>query len=90
MTEVLQDPQETQESAKNAKSKSQSLEEKIAIQREKLRKLEEEKKEIDRKERERNEKAAIELLRSEKMLALGIEQWQQALPTLRKLFKITA
>lgn len=88
MSEIAQAPLKTTEPVSTTKSKVQSLEEKIAVQREKLRKLEDEKKEFDRKERERNEKATIELLRTEKMLALSIDQWEKAMPIIRKALKI--
>jgi Spy/CpxP family protein refolding chaperone len=50
--------------------KAKTLDEEIAAQREKLRKLEERQREQQRKERERNQKAVMELIKTERLDAV--------------------
>jgi vacuolar-type H+-ATPase subunit I/STV1 len=77
-----------QQQGAKAKKTTKSLDEEIAATREKLRKLEEQKKEKERKELERNQKAITAFLRAEKLDAVPVELWAAALPGLRKLFKL--
>ena len=63
--------------------KARTLEEEIAAQRDKLRKLEERQREQQRKERERNTKAVLELIRTEKLDTVPAEQWKAAMPTIK-------
>lgn len=68
--------------------KQKSLEEEIAAQREKLRKLEERHKEQQRKERERNQKAVMELIKSEKLDTVPAEVWRDAMPKIKALLVV--
>jgi hypothetical protein len=77
-----------QQQGTKAKKAAKSLDDEIAATREKLRKLEEQKKEKERKELERNQKAITAFLRAEKLDAVPVELWTAALPGLRKLFKL--
>lgn len=65
--------------------KKKSLEEEIALQREKLKLLEDKKREQERKWREKNQKSVLELIRSEKLDLVEIDKWQQILPNLKTL-----
>jgi hypothetical protein len=78
---------EQQQGAK-AKKTTKSLDDEIAATREKLRKLEEQKKDKERKELEKNRKAITALLSTEKLDAVPVEVWTAALPGLRKLLKV--
>ena len=66
--------------------KPRTLEETIAEQREKLKKLEDKQREQIRKEREKTAKAVIELIRSEKLDLIDIEKWKTALPIVKEAF----
>lgn len=63
--------------------KVRTLEEEIAAQREKLRKLEERQRKQKRKEQERNTKTILELIRNEKLDVLPAEQWKAAMPSIK-------
>ena len=63
--------------------KARTLEEEIAAQREKLKKLEDRQREQQRKERERNQKAVLELIKAEKLDAVSAEQWRSAMPAIK-------
>ena len=65
--------------------KKKSLEEEIALQREKLKLLEDKQREQQRKWREKNQKSVLELIRSEKLDLVEIDKWQQILPNLKTL-----
>jgi hypothetical protein len=65
--------------------KKKSLEEEIALQREKLRRLEDKHREHQRKWREKNQKSVLDLIRSEKLDVVDIEKWQEILPNLKTL-----
>ena len=65
--------------------KKKSLEEEIALQREKLKHLEDKHREQQRKWREKNQKSVLELIRSEKLDVVEIEKWQEILPNLKSL-----
>lgn len=65
--------------------KVRSLDEEIARAAEKLRKLQEQQKEQQKRERERNQKAVLELIKSERLDAVPAEQWKQALPQIKAL-----
>jgi len=60
-----------------------SLEDEIAAQKEKLRKLEDRHKEQVRKERERNQKAVYALLVAEKLDGIAAEIWEAVLPAIK-------
>lgn len=70
-------------SAPSGGRKARTLEEEIAAQRDKLRKLEERQREQKRKEQERNTKAVLELIRAEKLDAVPAEQWKLAMPAIK-------
>jgi len=63
--------------------KKKSLEEEIALQREKLKHLEDKHREQQRKWREKNQKSVLDLIRSEKLDVVEIEKWQEMLPKLK-------
>ena len=65
--------------------KKKSLEQEIALQREKLKRLEDKQREQQRKWREKNQKSVFELIRSEKLDVIEIEKWQEMLPKLKIL-----
>ena len=65
--------------------KKKSLEEEIALQREKLKRLEDKHREQQRKWREKNQKSVLDLIRSEKLDVVEIEKWQEMLPKLKTL-----
>jgi flagellar motility protein MotE (MotC chaperone) len=64
--------------------KARTLEEEIAAQREKLRKLEDKHREQQKKERERNQKAVVELLKSEKLDLVSVDRWKELIPVIKK------
>jgi Spy/CpxP family protein refolding chaperone len=64
--------------------KPRSIEEAIAEQRDKLKKLEDKQREQIRKEREKTAKAVLELIRAEKLDLIDIEKWNAALPTVKE------
>lgn len=76
--------------ASSAGRKARTLDEEIAIQREKLRKLEERQREQQRKERERNTKAVLELIRAEKLDAVPADQWKAAMPAIKKALGVNS
>jgi Spy/CpxP family protein refolding chaperone len=65
--------------------KVRTLDEEIAHQREKLRKLEERQREQQRKERERNQKAVLELIKAERLDMVPAERWHTVMPKLKAL-----
>lgn len=74
--------------AKNAAKtprKQQTLEEQIAYQAEKLRKLQDLKKDKDRKERERNQRTVMELIKTERLDVVPADKWKDALPQIKAL-----
>lgn len=73
------------ESAKITEKKSKSLEEEIIAQRNKLKKLEDRHKEQQRKEKEKNYKLVLELIKSEKLDLVSVDQWRQSVPEIKKL-----
>ena len=73
------------ESSEKPASKTMTLEEEIAKTAEKLRKLQDKQKELQRKERERCQKAVFDLMKSEKLDQVSVENWSKALPGIRKL-----
>lgn len=70
--------------------KAKTLDEEIAAQREKLRKLEERQKEQQRKEREKNQKAVMELIKTERLDAVPSDLWREAMPKIRALLVVDA
>lgn len=74
---------DTQQTTKPRGRKARTLQEEITATAEKLRKLQERQKEIERKERARNQKAVLELIKSEKLDSIPIEQWRQAIETIK-------
>ena len=65
--------------------KARTLDEEIAHQREKLRKLEERQREQQRREREKNQKAVLELIKAERLDTVPAERWRAAMPKLKAL-----
>jgi len=65
--------------------KARTIEDEIAAQREKLKRLEEKKKELQRLDRERNQKAVLDLIRAERLDNVPAEKWRQAMPKLKVL-----
>ena len=64
-----------------------SLEEEIARQREKLKRLEDKQREQQRKWRDKNQKAVFELIRSEKLDMVDIEKWQPAIQQIKSILR---
>jgi len=73
------------ESTEKASNKTMTLEEEIAKTAEKLRKLQDKQKELQRRERERCQKAVFDLMKSEKLDQVSVDNWTKALPGIRKL-----
>ena len=74
-------------SARTAR-KARTLDEEIAHQREKLRKLEERQREQQRRERERNQKAVFELIKAERLDTVPAERWGAVMPRLKALLAV--
>lgn len=74
-------------SARTAR-KARTLDEEIAHQREKLRKLEERQREQQRRERERNQKAVFELIKAERLDTVPAERWGAVMPRLKTLLAV--
>ncbi len=68
--------------------KVRTLDEEIAYQREKLRKLEERQREQQRKEREKNQKAVMELIKAERLDAVSADLWRAAMPKIKALLVV--
>ncbi|MYZ52470.1 hypothetical protein [Malikia spinosa] len=68
--------------------KARTLDEEIAHQREKLRKLEERQREQQRREREKNQKAVLELIKAERLDTVPAERWRAAMPKLKALLAV--
>ena len=64
-----------------------SLEEEIARQREKLKRLEDRHREQQSKWRDKNQKAVFELIRSEKLDMVDIEKWQSAIQQIKSILR---
>ncbi len=67
-----------------------SIDDEIAKAKEKLRRLEEQRRESVRKAAERNERAIVELMRAEKLNEIPVEQWKAAMGALRAALGVTA
>lgn len=65
--------------------KAKTLDEEIAAQRDKLRKLEERQRDHQRKEREKNQKAVMELIKTERLDAVPSDLWREAMPKIKAL-----
>jgi hypothetical protein len=65
--------------------KAKTLEDEIATAREKLKLLEEKQREQKKKWRDKNQKAVLELIRSEKLDLVDFEKWKATLPQLKSL-----
>ncbi|MDB5985658.1 MAG: hypothetical protein JWR16_711 [Nevskia sp.] len=65
--------------------KGRNLEDEIARQEAKLKKLQNDLKERKRREQERNSKAIFALLQAEHLDMIPVEQWQNAMPVLKSL-----
>lgn len=65
--------------------KAKTLDEEIAAQRDKLRRLEERQREQQRKEREKNQKAVMELIKTERLDAVPSDLWREAMPKIKAL-----
>ena len=68
--------------------KVRTLDDEILAQREKLRKLEERKREAQSRERERNIKAVLELIRAEKLDVVPAEQWKTAMVAIKRALHV--
>jgi Spy/CpxP family protein refolding chaperone len=68
--------------------KARTLDEEIAHQREKLRKLEERQREQQRREREKNQKAVLELIKAERLDTVPAEGWRAVMPRLKALLVV--
>ena len=68
--------------------KAKTLDEEIAAQREKLRKLGKQQREQQRKERERNQKAVMELIKTERLDTIPSNLWREAMPKIRALLVV--
>ncbi len=80
----MTDPKISQKSTKKVKT----LDEQISAQREKLRKLEDAQKEQLRRERERNQRAVLELIKSERLDAVSPDLWRKAMPKIKSLLLV--
>lgn len=65
--------------------KAKTLEDEIAIAREKLKRLEEKQREQQKKWREKNQKAVLELIHAEKLDLVEAEKWKLSLPQIKSL-----
>jgi len=68
-----------------SQSKLKTLEDEISIARAKLKRLEEKQREQQKKWRDKNQKAVLELIRSEKLDLVKLEKWKTMLPQLKAL-----
>lgn len=68
--------------------KAKTLDEEIASQRDKLRKLEERQRDQQRKEREKNQKAVMELIKTERLDAVPSDLWREAMPKIKALLVV--
>lgn len=68
--------------------KAKTLDEEIAAQRDKLRKLEERQREQQRKERDRNQKAVMELIKAERLDVVPSDLWREAMPKIKALLVV--
>ena len=68
--------------------KARTLDEEIAHQREKLRKLEERQREQQRREREKNQKAVLELIKAERLDTVPADRWRAVMPRLKALLAV--
>lgn len=68
--------------------KARTLDEEIAHQREKLRKLEERQREQQRREREKNQKAVLELIKAERLDTVPADRWHAVMPKLKALLVV--
>ncbi len=67
--------------AKNVKT----LDDEIAAAAEKLRKLQERQKEQQRKNREKNQKAVMNLIKTERLDTVSSDLWREAMPKIKML-----
>lgn len=65
--------------------KAKTLEDEIAIAREKLKRLEEKQREQQRKWREKNQKSIFELIRSEKLDIIDVHKWQSKINRIKEV-----
>lgn len=63
---------------------ARTLEQEIEAQREKLNKLVARQKEQAQREREKNLRAIVELVKGERLDAVSVERWREALPALKQ------
>lgn len=76
---------EKENSLKKSKRTARTIEEEIAQATEKLRHLQQRKKEQIRKDRERNYKMIIDLIKTERLDGVQHEKWKEALPKIKAL-----
>jgi Spy/CpxP family protein refolding chaperone len=69
-------------------SKPKTIDDEISAQREKLKKLEERKRDQERKEKEKNTKAVAELIKTEKLDSVSSEMWKAAMPAIKAALKM--
>ncbi len=62
---------------------ARSLEQEIEAQREKLNKLLSRQREQAQREREKNQRAIVELVKAERLDAISVERWREALPAIK-------
>lgn len=74
----------------NSARKVRTLEQEIALQRDKLKRLEDRQREQQRKDREKNQKAVLELIRAEKLDTVSATQWRNAMPAIRAALQLQA
>ena len=74
-------PMPTKKSAK----KSLALENEIDAMRVKLKKMEEQHKLQVQKEKDRNFKLVVDLIKSEKLDLISVDQWQLIMPKIKKI-----
>lgn len=63
--------------------KVRTLDEEIAAQKDKLKKLEDKQRDQQRKEREKNQRAVMELIKAEKLDTVSSDQWRTAMPAIK-------
>lgn len=73
------------ETLQTADKKIKTLDEEIAAQQEKLRKLMEKKRETEKKTKEKNQKAVLDLIRTERLDAVPMERWQSCIEKIKIL-----
>lgn len=76
------DKDKNQEKATRAKK---TLEDELAAAREKVKRLEEKQRDQQKKWREKNQKSIFDLIRSEKLDMIDIEQWESKIDRIKEV-----